>query len=146
MKEFFLVLLLDVALGIRVNKQRNVSLCEVSACLRKCCPKGQFLRNKTCEVADGAGYFDFSGVGVGVDLPIHDQIVECSDEQSRFMLDETDEFYVEGNNLVWPLLNLSISYVQYCIDMIDELTTPKALICYGAVVDENRVFYYSGNV
>lgn len=138
MNEFvFVVLLLDAAFAIHVNRQRNVSVCAVASCLRKCCPRGQFLLNKTCEVAEG--YFD-----LGVEAPVQEGMVECSDDQTRFVLDETDEFYVEGSNLVWPLLNLSLSYEQYCIEMIDELTTPKALICYGAV-EESKV-YCSGNV
>lgn len=138
------LLLFDVGLSIHVSQQRNVSLCEVSACLRKCCPKGQYLLNKTCRATEAA--FNFSDVGLGFDVLVQDGIVVCGEDQERYMLDETDEFYIQDNDLVWPLLNLTLSYVYYCIDMIDDLTTSKALICYGTVLEENKLVFYSGNV
>lgn len=140
----FINSLIEIGFGIHVNRQKNVSLCEVSSCLRKCCPRGQFLWNKTCQETETN--FNFSDVGVSLDAVIHDEVVECNEEQTRFMLDETDEFYVEDNNLVWPLLNLTMNYAFYCIDMIDDFTAAKALICYGAIAEENRVFFCSGNV
>lgn len=139
------VLLIEIAFAIHVNNVM-MDLCGVATCLRKCCPRGQFLRNKTCETMTMEASFNFSVMGVDETARIQDGIVECSGEgQSRFMLDETDEFYVEGNSLVWPFLNLTVSYSYYCVDMIDDLSTPKALICYGAPGEEDKMFYCSGN-
>lgn len=104
---------------------------------------GQFLWNKTCH--ETPTNFNFSDLGVALDAAIHDELVVCSEEQTRFMLDDTDEFYIEDNSLVWPLLNLTLSYAFYCIDMIDDFIAPKALICYGAVSEENKVYFCLGN-
>lgn len=122
--------------------ERNVNFCEVSPCLRKCCPEGHFLANRTCEVTEMD--LDFSDLGVDRDAPIQHEVVKCDESQSRFLLDSTDEFYVEENNLVWPLLNLTVSHAFYCIDMIDDFAAPKALMCYGGAPEESKVHFCSG--
>lgn len=128
-----------------VNRKRSVSMCEVHPCLRKCCPTGQFLMNRTCRETEDE--FDFSELGVDPGAPIQDEVVTCGEGQTRFMLDSTDEFFVdEENNLVWPLINSSVSYMFYCIDMIDDIGAPKALMCYGELIEDNRLYYCLGNV
>lgn len=133
-----MVVLVGLVLGVRGD------LCEMTSCLRKCCPGGQFLSNRTCQKTENQ--LDFSGLGVELDAPIQDGVVKCDESQSRFLLDGTDGFYIEDNNLVWPLLNLTTSYVFYCVDMIDDFDAAKALLCYGGAPDDNIVHFCSGKI
>lgn len=138
----FIQLSVLVASLLEVFGEGSVNFCEVRSCLRKCCPEGHFLANRTCEVTEVD--LDFSDLGVDRDAPIQHEVVKCDESQSRFLLDSTDEFYVEENNLVWPLLNLTVSHAFYCIDMIDDFEAPKALMCYGGVPEDSKVHFCSG--
>lgn len=118
----------------------NLNACEMSSCLRKCCPYGMFLTRQVCEKTDME--FDFSAIGVSPEARIHDGVVRCKNSEDRLLLESSDNFYIEDNKLVWPVLdNLSVPYTHYCVDMIENLTAPRALVCYEV---EEKTHYWAG--
>lgn len=116
-------------------------ICEVSTCLRKCCPKAQYLVNRTCHETQQK--FNFSDIGVNFDIRIQDGIVKCRENEARFLL-ESYEFLIKNNNLQWSVVNATIHYSRYCVDMIEDFAAPKALVCYKEAVQEFRVHHSSG--
>lgn len=123
----------------------NLNACEVGPCLRKCCPKGEFLINRLCKKTEIE--VDFSAIGVSPEARIHDGVVQCSESEARFLLEKSDNFYINTDNqLVFPHMNLTIAYTHYCVEMIENFTDPQALICYGAQEDEARTHNSAGKL
>lgn len=123
--------------------------CEKTSCLRKCCPAGHFLTNRTCQVTDNK--LDFSSLGVDPGARIQDGIVQCEESDTRFLLEKPDNFTITRNRLELenPNFRLSLHYSRYCVDMIDDFTAPKALVCTREADDDVnksiRVHHSSGN-
>lgn len=144
MKELITLTVVIVVVSGHRSAKRSVNFCEMGPCLRKCCPKGQYLFNKTCEETHLE--FDFSSLGVDPATPVQDGVVQCQENEGRFLLESPyDEFYIEGNNLEWPARNITATFSHYCVDMIENITAPKALFCYAETVQQLLVSNSSGN-
>lgn len=124
------------------NFKVDFKLCEVGSCLRKCCPEGMYLKDRICQETEIQ--FNFNSINVSPSTPIQDGIIKCSETEGRFLLEKSDNFTVMDNKLQWPSMHLSIPYTHYCVDMIENITTPQALFCYKLAEEESKTHHSTG--
>lgn len=104
-------------------------VCNLKTCIRKCCPSGQQIDNKTCQLSVH-NFFDLIRQNMGKDLneKVYHTIFgfpNC-----------TDKRYKMPPNAVLRLLpNGHLSYIQsldqlhYCLDYFAEFSHFSALVC-----------------
>lgn len=105
------------------NGVRLGCVCEVKACIRKCCQDNEYLVNKTCQPTNVSVEFgDFYRVfGASCRKPIR-LLLDPYNELENFTLEGDGRLYVPSNGMHYGLSD-------YCVDYIQDEYYLKALIC-----------------
>lgn len=124
--------------GVR-NDTMFGCVCNLRSCIRKCCPSGQFLYNRSCE-ANNKTFGSVGGSLISGYSIINGN--ECL-KKSRLLLDPREEHQVfhlrPDGGLEVPSHKDSYGYLDYCVDYIQEEDVVKALVC---VEDPSAAQYY----
>lgn len=122
-------------------------VCRATACLRKCCPLGQHVFNKSCDESE-LDFFENGYVRANGSERVVEGFLECSPGKDRYLLQpfvyESEGFRVEDGVLIWENLSLAFGYEDYCVDVFDDgvVNDTRALVCleeYKELID-----YYLG--
>lgn len=109
--------------------------CVRAPCIRKCCPSGQYVNNNTCE--DTATEWDVYESCAS--RPIH-KYLTCKNGTERVLLTMCDDFSVADGYLLWPLINMSFSLDDFCVDYIDARGIIQALVCIQTEQEIMKIF------
>ncbi|KAK4872553.1 hypothetical protein RN001_014582 [Aquatica leii] len=117
----------------KVNGVKTGCICDINVCVRKCCPLGQYMTNKTCvdtnktfvipeqKRPDLNGYqFIFGN--------------DCKHKKRRTVLDPAwnsdQDFILTENGKIWvPAEKLLFKLQDYCVDYIEDFDEIRALVC-----------------
>ncbi|XP_018327207.1 G-protein coupled receptor Mth isoform X5 [Agrilus planipennis] len=103
-------------------------VCEVKKCIRKCCPIGEYMTNKTCLPTD-------QPLILPGDTPpnINDYHVlvgsTCPENKVRTRASEDNDDIALQNDGTLIAFGNGYSYEDYCVDYIEDLTRSSALVC-----------------
>lgn len=127
--------------GVR-NGSKLGCVCNLRTCLRKCCPPGLFLYNKSCE--EGNKTFDSVG---GSSISGYSIISgNTCRKKSRLLLDPRNDnqvFYLRPDGgLDVPSHRDSYGVLEYCVDYVQEEDVVKALVCVEDVQGASAAQYY----
>lgn len=115
-------------------------ICNIRPCVRKCCPKGHIMNNRSCQEAEYEQSFKVHRKTEPISLPedyfhyVHNN--HCVSNQS-YILDpsfEEDLHYLqEDGTLLWPSFDMVLSVEEFCIETFnDEIFnyTDTVLVCF----------------
>lgn len=130
---------------IQVNGVKVGCICNIKVCIKKCCPIGEYMLNKTC-VPTGMPFEIPRSIRPNIDSYHLIFGNECGKRFKRSLLDPT---YVEEDKFVLlkdeKLLITSnkqiIKLKHYCVDYIEDLDDVKALVCErrNTISDSNLI-------
>lgn len=130
-------------------------VCNLKTCLRKCCPFGEYLVNKTCGRTDRE--FVIPDTRRSADLGDYHVVFgsQCEPEKSRLLLDprndseSNDAFVLQPDGRLHLISgNYFYEATDYCVDYIEELDEIQALLCsrsFGQDFAEKYTYYDIGN-
>ncbi|KAK5639903.1 hypothetical protein RI129_010714 [Pyrocoelia pectoralis] len=119
--------------GKDLNNVKGGCFCDMNVCVRKCCPLGQYMSNRTCLASNNSFIIPEEK---RPDLSGYQMIFgnECQHQKRRTLLDpvwtsEQDFVIMANGKLRTPFDGVVYKLRDYCVDYIEELDGIKALVC-----------------
>ncbi|KAF5272705.1 hypothetical protein FQA39_LY07732 [Lamprigera yunnana] len=116
-----------------VNGVKTGCICDINVCVRKCCPLGQYMTNKTCVATEKTFVIPEEK---RPELNAYQFIIgsDCKHKKRRTILDPTwseqQQFIVTKDGKLSVLFDSTTFKLQdYCVDYIEDFDEIRALVC-----------------
>lgn len=113
------------------NETRG-SVCGIALCIRKCCPVGKYLANKSQCESTKENFTSALAEIVSENYSVINQ--PCVGEHETLLLDpmnfSEDAFKISENGFLVVVGNGDV-YENYCVDFIETVEVVRALLCFG---------------
>ncbi|XP_018327206.1 G-protein coupled receptor Mth isoform X4 [Agrilus planipennis] len=117
-------------------------ICELAKCVRKCCPKGEYMSKRKCVPSTGPSELPINGNVRGGRIIIGNT---CSEDRVRLLQsnfsEDSDLILEEDGSLT--VFGETFTYHDYCIDFIDTFSELRALTCFE---EEQELTHYVGMI